>query len=260
MVRPCTPSSLHISASSNNTGQRFKCGWWLVGMSKVILYGECWGWSTNQPTRWMAQNMNWNNRIEAFAMHTSPVRPLERFLHNSSSRRRGGGLHSYTITIQHSAMDYFYYYCCSTSFPHVRCCWWWWYLPRASRTRKSPILHYCGGGGWRSDSSWWRTVVHGHEWITWVEIGKYKYGMPRRGGALLFLLPLTEWVSEWVMLCIAMVAKAGGVEQQQGKGQNLNVHSKVLSTGKRHSSLRRWVLLLGPLYFTHCPHTTLSVN
>lgn len=113
-----------------------------------------------------AQNMNWNNRIEAFAMHTSPVRPLERFLHNSS-RRRGGGLHSYTITIQHSAMDY-YYYCCSTSFPHVRWWWWWWYLPRALRTRKSPILHYCGGGvgGWRSDSSWWRTVVNGQEWIT----------------------------------------------------------------------------------------------
>lgn len=38
------------------------------------------------------------------------------------------------------------------------------------------------------------------------------------------------------MLCIAMVAKVGGVEQQQGKGQNLNVHSKVLSTGKRHST------------------------
>lgn len=205
------PSSLYLPRQITLVKGLSVGGGWLGWVKWFFMVNVGGGPPTNQHDG--AQNMNWNNRIEAFAMHTSPVRPLERFLHNSS-RRRGGGLHSYTITIQHSAMDY-YYYCCSTSFPHVRWWWWWWYLPRASRTRKSPILHYCGGGvgGWRSDSSWWRTVVHGQEWITWVEIGKYKYGMPRRG-ALLFLLPLTEWVSEWVMLCIAMVAKVGGSREK----------------------------------------------
>lgn len=53
------------------------------------------------------------------------------------------------------------------------------------------------------------------------------------------------------MLCIAMVAMAGGVEQHQGKGQNLNVHSKVLSTGKRHSTeLLSVVVVVGECFFS----------